>query len=194
VDPDLDTCLPDPLVHTRHRRSAETDPNRLWHAAESVRLRDAPTLGRAVRWRIPGTASDLPFRDLLRQYPFAVVAEETRWSISGMWGPSNRERRFPCKAPLLVQSGYSCVPAAESSAFAIGGLSGEAAPTSPLRPLREAVRGTVRTPALVPRRASSSRLTPDDLAHVTEPVLRYTCAAWQRSPCAAGRACRWRFR
>jgi hypothetical protein len=51
-----------------------------------VRLRDAPVLGRAVRWRIPGTSPDLSFRDLFRQYPFAVIAEGARWSVSGMCG------------------------------------------------------------------------------------------------------------
>jgi hypothetical protein len=86
MHPDLDEWLPDPQVRTRHRRSAEADADRLWHAAQTVRLRDAPTLGRAVRWRIPGTSSDLLFRDLLRQYPFTVIEEGTRWSVSGMCG------------------------------------------------------------------------------------------------------------
>jgi hypothetical protein len=86
VDLDLDAWLPDPQVRTRHRRSAEAEAENLWHAAESVRLRDAPTLGRAVRWRIPGTSPDLSFRDLFRQYPFAVIAEGADWSISGMCG------------------------------------------------------------------------------------------------------------
>jgi hypothetical protein len=84
--PDLDAWLPDPQVRTRHRRSAETDADRLWHAAGTVRLRDASALGRAVRWRIPGTSLDLTFRDLFRQYPFAVIAEGPRWSVSGMCG------------------------------------------------------------------------------------------------------------
>lgn len=83
---DLDAWLPDPQVRTRHQRSVEADADRLWHAAETIRLRDAPTLGRAVRWRIPGTRPDLSFRELLRQYPFAVIAEGTHWSISGMCG------------------------------------------------------------------------------------------------------------
>lgn len=86
MDPDLDAWLPDPQVRTRHRRSAVADAAQLWRAAESVRLRDAPTLGRAVRWRIPGTSSDISFRDLLRQYPFAVIAEDANSSISGMCG------------------------------------------------------------------------------------------------------------
>lgn len=83
---ELDQWLPDPQVRTRHRFSAEAEADRLWHAAESVRLRDAPTLGRAVRWRIPGTTPDLRFRDLFRQYPFAVIDEGARWSVSGMCG------------------------------------------------------------------------------------------------------------
>ena len=86
MHPDLDAWLPDPQVRTRHRLSAEADADRLWHAAETVRLRDAATLGRAVRWRIPGTPPELLFRDLLRQYPFAVIDEGTRWSVSGMCG------------------------------------------------------------------------------------------------------------
>jgi hypothetical protein len=86
MHPDLDAWLPDPQVRTRHRRSAEAGADRLWHAAEAVRLRDAPALGRAVRWRIPGTSADLSFRDLFRQYPFAVIAEGTRWTVSGMCG------------------------------------------------------------------------------------------------------------
>jgi hypothetical protein len=86
MHPDLDSWLPGPQVLTRHRRSAEADPDRLWHAAQAVRLRDAPTLGRAVRWRIPGTSPEISFRDLFRQYPFAVLAEGSRWSVSGMCG------------------------------------------------------------------------------------------------------------
>jgi hypothetical protein len=86
VHPDLDAWLPDPQVRTLHRRSARVDADRLWNAAQSIRLRDAPRLGRAVRWRIPGTSSDLSFRDLFRQYPFALLAEGPRWSVSGMCG------------------------------------------------------------------------------------------------------------
>ena len=86
MHPDLDAWLPDPQVRTLHRRSAEADADRLWEAAETVRLRDAPALGRAVRWRIPGTSSDLSFRELFRLYPFAAIAEGTRWSVSGMCG------------------------------------------------------------------------------------------------------------
>lgn len=86
MEPDLDSWLPNPQVRTRHRRSAQADPDRLWHAAEQVRLSDTQALGRAVRWRIPGTPPELSFRDLFRHYPFAVIAEGDRWSVSGMCG------------------------------------------------------------------------------------------------------------
>jgi hypothetical protein len=51
-----------------------------------VRVCDTPALGRAVRWRIPGTPADLLFRELFRAYPFTVLAEGERWSISGLCG------------------------------------------------------------------------------------------------------------
>ncbi|HMC07522.1 MAG TPA: hypothetical protein VKG89_09035 [Solirubrobacterales bacterium] len=84
--PELDDWLPNPQVRGRHRRAAEADPDRLWRAAGSVLLRDAPRLGRVVRWRIPGTSPDLSFREVLRSYPFAVLAEGERWSVSGLCG------------------------------------------------------------------------------------------------------------
>jgi hypothetical protein len=83
---DLDAWLPDPQVRGRHRRSAGATPEELWRAAQTVRLADAPVLGRAVRWRIPGTAPETSFRDLLRSYPFAVLADGDRWSVSGLCG------------------------------------------------------------------------------------------------------------
>ena len=86
MGPDLDAWLPEPQVRSRHRRSARADADPLWHAAEGVRLRDTPTLGRAVRWRIPGTSAELPYRDLFRAYPFTVLDEGERWSLSGLCG------------------------------------------------------------------------------------------------------------
>jgi len=86
MHPDLDAWLPDPQVRTRHRASAQADADRLWHAAEGVRIRDAPLLGRVVRWRIPGTSGDQSYRDLLREYPFTLIAEGSRWSVSAMCG------------------------------------------------------------------------------------------------------------
>ena len=84
--PPLDGWLADAQVRTRHHRTARTDPDALWHAAESVRLRDTRALGRIVRWRIPGTSADTSFRDLFRSYPFTVLGEGERWSVSGLCG------------------------------------------------------------------------------------------------------------
>jgi hypothetical protein len=83
---DLDAWLPDPQVRGHRRRSARATPEELWRAAQEVTVSDAPVLGRAVRWRIPGTPADMSFRDLLRSYPFTVVAEGSRWSVSGLCG------------------------------------------------------------------------------------------------------------
>ena len=86
MDVDLDSLLPDPQVRTRHRRTAEVGAERLWHAAETVQVCDARTLGSVVRWRIPGTPRDLPFRELFRRYPFTVLSEGKHWSVSGLCG------------------------------------------------------------------------------------------------------------
>lgn len=83
---DLDEWLPEPQVRGSHCRTARATSEELWRAAAEVRVCDARALGRAVRWRIPGTAADASFRDLLRSYPFAVLAEGSRWSVSGLCG------------------------------------------------------------------------------------------------------------
>jgi hypothetical protein len=82
----LDAWLPDASVRTHHRRTASATPEALWEAARQVRLSDTRTLGRLVRWRIPGTPADQTFRGLLADYPFVVLAEGERWSISGLCG------------------------------------------------------------------------------------------------------------
>jgi hypothetical protein len=86
VDLDLDQWLPDPQVRVRRHRVAHADPERLWHAAETVQVCDARTLGPLVRWRIPGTPRDLTFRELFRRYPFTVLDEGDGWSASGLCG------------------------------------------------------------------------------------------------------------
>jgi hypothetical protein len=62
------------------------DPDALWAAASTVRLRDTPRLGRLVRWRIPGTAGDVTYREMFREYPFTVLEETPRSSLSGLCG------------------------------------------------------------------------------------------------------------
>jgi hypothetical protein len=51
-----------------------------------MRLADARSLGRLVRWRIPGVRDDQTFRELLAHYPFCVLDEGEHWSISGLCG------------------------------------------------------------------------------------------------------------
>lgn len=83
---DLDAWLADPHIRTNHRRRAAVEPEVLWSAAEGVRLADAPRLGRVLRWRIPQTPGDIRYREVFRRYPFIVLAEGDRWSISGLCG------------------------------------------------------------------------------------------------------------
>lgn len=60
--------------------------DRLWAAAQGVRLDDAPRLGRIVRWRVPGTSAETTFRELFATYPFTVLDEGERHSVSGLCG------------------------------------------------------------------------------------------------------------
>jgi hypothetical protein len=82
----LDAWLPAPSIRTQHRRAAAAAPDRLWACARGVRLGDTRTLGRLVRWRIPGTRADSTFDQLLRGYPFAVLAESEHALVSGLCG------------------------------------------------------------------------------------------------------------
>ena len=51
-----------------------------------MRLAETRTLGRLVRWRIPGTTEDQTFRELFARYPFCVLDEGEHWSLSGLCG------------------------------------------------------------------------------------------------------------
>ena len=83
---DLDAWLPEPQIVTRHARVADADPDALWAAARRVRLDETRTIGRLVRWRIPGVAADLSFMALLASDPFTVLDEGAHHSISGLCG------------------------------------------------------------------------------------------------------------
>ncbi len=84
--PDLDRWLPDPGLRVVHRRDSCADGERLWEAAQAVRLSDAALLGRLVRWRIPGLSADTSFGELFRRPPFTVLEEDTTALLSGLVG------------------------------------------------------------------------------------------------------------
>jgi len=84
---DLDHWLPSPTTRVAHRRESTAAPDPLWSAARMVGLRDASLLGRLVRWRIPGLASDLSFDAMFRQDPFLVLSDDQeRGLLSGLVG------------------------------------------------------------------------------------------------------------
>jgi hypothetical protein len=84
--PDLDAFLPHAAVRTRHARTAAADADALWRAASEVRLTDTRALGRVVRWRIPGTAAGQTYDAMFRGYPFTLLDEGPRHSVSGLCG------------------------------------------------------------------------------------------------------------
>jgi hypothetical protein len=86
IPPALDTWLPDPTVRVRHSRESSAPPSRLWEAARTVRLQDTRRLGPLVRWRIPGTPSDISFDELFRRPPFVVLEEGDAALASGIVG------------------------------------------------------------------------------------------------------------
>jgi hypothetical protein len=84
--PDLDGWLPEPAIRVKHSRRSSADPDALWQAARSVRVRETALLGRLVQWRIPGTASEVSFDDLFRRAPFCVLEEGELALVSGIVG------------------------------------------------------------------------------------------------------------
>jgi hypothetical protein len=75
-----------PVVCSHHRRVARADPQALWEAARSVKLKDTRALGRLVRWRIPDTPLDITYQELFSRYPFTKLEEGDTYSISGLCG------------------------------------------------------------------------------------------------------------
>ena len=82
----LDAWLGSPAVCTHHRRSAAASPEALWERATQVRLSETRSLGRLVRWRIPGLATDMTYHDLFRGYPFCVLEEDHHLLVAGLCG------------------------------------------------------------------------------------------------------------
>jgi hypothetical protein len=87
LTPDLDHWIENPSMRVAYRRQTDVPADRLWEAARETRLSDARVLGRLVRWRIPGLATDLTFDAMFRAQPFLVLTEEPgRALVSGLVG------------------------------------------------------------------------------------------------------------
>jgi len=82
----LDAWLGAPAVRTHHRRSAAASTQALWDRATEVRLDETRTLGRLVRWRIPGLGPDPTYHELFRAYPFCVLEEGEHLLVTGLCG------------------------------------------------------------------------------------------------------------
>jgi hypothetical protein len=82
----LDAWLGTPAVRTHHRRTAAAPAEALWQQATEVRLDETRTLGRLVRWRIPGLEPSMTYHELFRSYPFCVLEEDERLLITGLCG------------------------------------------------------------------------------------------------------------
>ena len=86
MSPDLDRWVPDPLVHVEHRRETNVSPERVWSAAQSVRLHDTRALGRLVRLRIPGLTPETSYDAMFRSPPFNILFEDATALVSGLVG------------------------------------------------------------------------------------------------------------
>jgi hypothetical protein len=84
--PDLDAWLPRAAVRTHHRRAVAAAAGTVWSAARELRLQDTRTLGRLVRWRIPGTPATATYDELFRSYPFTVLDQGELHLVSGLCG------------------------------------------------------------------------------------------------------------
>jgi hypothetical protein len=82
----LDAWLADPQIRTCHRRTSAADRDTLWAAANAVRLDQTRTIGRLVRWRIPGVPGSQSFAGMLAGDPFTVLDAGEHHMISGLCG------------------------------------------------------------------------------------------------------------
>jgi hypothetical protein len=83
---DLDAWLEDPTVRTHRCRGADATPDTLWAEACAIKLAETRTLGRLVRWRIPGVPAERTYDELFRTYPFVVLDAGERHLVSGLCG------------------------------------------------------------------------------------------------------------
>src|SRR3954453_9029918 len=82
----LDAWLGAPAGPPHHRGAAAADPDALWNAASGIRLCDTRTLGRVVRWRMPGLRADLTYGELFHAYPLTVLDDDNSHLVAGLCG------------------------------------------------------------------------------------------------------------
>jgi hypothetical protein len=104
ASPSLETWLPDYQVRTVQRRVSRATPDRLWEAAERIRIRDTRVLRPVIGARLGPHAPplDATFRELFRTDIFTLLEEGDRYSISGvagcLWAPRGEYARFESAA------------------------------------------------------------------------------------------------
>ena len=84
----LDRWLPKFHARTVHAQRAPVPPERLWEAAETVRVSDTRTLRPiiALRFGPYAPSPDTTFRELFRRAPFTLLEESQHSSVSGLAG------------------------------------------------------------------------------------------------------------
>lgn len=87
MKPQLDHWLSEPAMRVAHRRESAAAPERLWHAARTIRLEDVGMLGRLIRWRIPGLPAGVSFDEMFHRPPFIALVEDDDGALaSGLVG------------------------------------------------------------------------------------------------------------
>ncbi len=96
----IDDWLPASHARLHHARVSTASADDLWAAAQAVRLRETPRLGRLVRWRLGKHAPspDTTFEEFFRTGIFMLLEEDDRLYISGVagkiWAPSGDYAEF----------------------------------------------------------------------------------------------------
>ena len=116
---DLDAWLPDPTVRTYRCRRADATPDGALGAGAALRLADTRTLGRLIRWRIPGVSAERTYDELFRSYPFVVLEEGERHLVSGpVRADLDADPRLPAARRPRTRSATGTRRAPSASCFA----------------------------------------------------------------------------
>ena len=80
--------MPRHHASTHHARRSAAAPERLWHAARTVQVRETRTLRPIIGWRMGRYAPplDAELHDVLATHPFVLLAEQGTVTVSGLAG------------------------------------------------------------------------------------------------------------